>query len=161
METKLEMINAIYKKIADKRLDLWCKIERKRYRTVDWIHWKEPREWIIWLSIKSVTPDWSYNWQALWVFWSDSWTYACTEFSIDILNSKFDDGEFIYKIVWRPVMIGDVLDYIRQDAWDTHLQKRYEDIQKLQFKVLQSFSPREPIDNQSDNCIKFIYSLLE
>jgi len=52
-----------------------------------------------------------------------------------------------YKIIWHPVHIGDVIDYWDFEGTEYALLKKWQ-------------NKRLPIDDQSDECIDFVYSLI-
>ena len=81
----------------------------------------------------------------------------------DIDNPKRNmiDPTDIYKIIWHPVMIWDVLQYffniIPQDVWP-------DDFYNMQNKILDKrdwYELNKPIEDQSEECIDFIYWLVE
>ena len=55
-----------------------------------------------------------------------------------------------YKIIWHPVLIGDVIEYIRlKNIWDINPITDEWDY------------PRLPIEEQWDECIEFVYNLIK
>ncbi len=156
---KQQMLTKIYEIIADKTLSPWCRILRKKYREVNWVKGAEPREGFIgqrFVSQKTV---------GFGVFYSDTWTYAVTEFADYILNDRFDDWELKFEIIWHPVMIGDVLDWIEKNKMEwanrDHLEEeKYEFWDMLNYLCAMRWTKNQPIDNQSGDCIKYVYDLL-
>ena len=66
------------------------------------------------------------------------------------------------EIIWHPVMIGDVIDYI-EPYWKGYAQDvRFskERKRKIDIALLQWDKKREPIEAQSDECIDYVYSLI-
>ena len=62
--------------------------------------------------------------------------------------SCFEDD----KIIWHPVMIWDVLDYYRGESW----------VNVGVLTILEKWNyKRKPIEEQSDECIEFIYNLIK
>jgi len=59
------------------------------------------------------------------------------------------------KIIWHPVMLWDVLGYFTDEAMHSTLNATCE----LKLLWLWLYK-REPIDEQSPNCVNFIYSLI-
>ena len=71
--------------------------------------------------------------------------------------------EEIKEIIWHPVMIGDVIDYI-EPYWKGYAQDvRFskERKRKIDIALLQWDKKREPIEAQSDECIDYVYSLIK
>ena len=65
-----------------------------------------------------------------------------------------------YRIIWHPVMIGDVLDFLSTTMPRTYSAEAnvYCDrVMKLTWVWKQK---RKPINDQSDECVKFVYDLL-
>lgn len=66
------------------------------------------------------------------------------------------------KVIWHPVMIWDVLDWI-EPYWSGYVQSvEFTDRRrrKMNLVLLQRDNKRLPIDEQSDECIDFVYSLI-
>lgn len=65
----------------------------------------------------------------------------------------------VYEIIWHPVRIGDVLDYISNN-YDMTTKPSYAMI--VLWHLHRNFSfHRLPIDEQSEECIDFVYSLIQ
>ena len=118
--TREQKIAAIYKEMADTDIDEWCIIEAYGER---------------WTIL-------DYNWTRAYV-WRQRWDFE-----------KFDDYQhlsikFWYKVIWKPVMIWDVLEYSSRIlvSWDPILMQR-DDF-------------RKPVDDQTDECIDYVYSLIQ
>ena len=66
-------------------------------------------------------------------------------------------------IKWHPVMIGDVLDYIEKEIWIEDLYKTGRSLAMITIigwlKIWKH--KRLPIENQSKECIDYIFNLLE
>lgn len=80
-----------------------------------------------------------------------NWCWCCEE----------SDEAWEYTIIWHPVRIGDVLDWF--DKWleiflDVNNDK-WHDIYKDIIALWQN--KRLPIDEQSDECIEFVYNLIK
>ena len=137
--TREEKLNAIYKEMANTDIDEWCIIEA---------YWER---WVIL----------DYNWTRAYVWWF-RWDFE-----------KFDDYQHLsiklwYEVIWRPVMIWDVLRQIRLlagYALDNDLIKKsdfWNVIAQHNYRITQIWEDfREPIDTQSDECIDFVYSLIQ
>lgn len=123
--TKQEKIDIIYKKIARKDIDLWCKIKLKT-GVINTAVWK---------------PAWSL---------------------INCLFFRQIRLDNIGEIIGHPVMIGDVIDYINEDismgaGYDQVFYHSWESVVDT-IKLWEE--KRKPIEEQSDKCINFIYSLI-
>lgn len=67
------------------------------------------------------------------------------------------------EIIWHPVMIGDVIDWI-EPYWRGYAQDvkfSRERKRKIDITILQWDKKREPIEAQSDGCIDYVYSLIQ
>jgi hypothetical protein len=143
--TKQEMIDKIYEVIADKTRNMWCKI----WRYED----EYSKELTIWTYINSYVPN----------------EYTCNP-RIKLFNWKIIiwDWEYEYETIGNPVMIGDCLDWycklhpvemeIKTDLYWKHTFI-YSDLNWVNINSIWEF-PRLPIESQSEECIRFIYSLI-
>jgi len=146
--TKDEMINKIYEVIADKTLSFWCIAEYK-YNGFQKLL----------LCIQSYS------------IWNKYWTplnYTNNPVEIDISEMR--------KIIWHPVMIGDVLDWLEKDytvdtkriiPWFELDKKSSEDWKVSMIRMhyceqlwFERTYKRKPINSQSEECITFIYNLI-
>ena len=96
----------------------------------------------------------SHNWEnVIFIRKNRGWEYLFLrknkEFMIPLWYSP--------KIIWHPVMIGDVLDWV-----DEHNKSVRTWMLKYE-KVIVYFwwNKKEPIDKQSDECIDYVYSLIQ
>ena len=67
------------------------------------------------------------------------------------------------EIIWHPVMIGDVIDWI-EPYWKGYAQDvkfSQERKRKINIVLLQWDKKRESIETQSDECIDYVYSLIK
>ena len=74
------------------------------------------------------------------------------------------------EIIWHPVMIGDVIAYLRKDydtfvewkpEWDTRHYWNGKYYKALLDKIIYTWELfRKPIEDQSDECIDYVYSLI-
>lgn len=133
-----QKIDTINEMIAKKNLSFGCKIFHK---VESWKRWFKAR--IITDSIKR--DDWIFYWVKL-----DS------ENSVTWLQKKE------MEIIGHPVMIGDVIDYINEDismgaGYDQVFYHSWESVVDT-IKLWEE--KRKPIEEQSDKCINFIYSLI-
>lgn len=90
----------------------------------------------IWTYINSYVPD----------------EYTCNP-RIELFNWKIIvwDWDYDYETIWNPVMIWDILDWM----WNA-LAITPDDIRNL---ILEWEYKREKIEDQSEECISFIYNL--
>lgn len=144
MKTKQEKIDAIYEKIANKDLSFGCIVK-----------WEEAKYRIL----KAIQP---HRFEAIttWYIWyGDYGSVVLTPISE-------------YEIIGHPVMIGDVMDYIENITLDkiyNYIWVKKEEIpdlilQKTKDARMKIFplwkQKRLPIEEQSDECIDFIFDLL-
>ena len=132
--TREEQIKAIYEKIADKTLSRWCLIEFNMFK------------WWQFFRIVDVVDD-CETYEILELKYMMSW--FLDNISMDFLN---DETIRWFTIKWHPVMIWDVLDYYRGESW----------VNVGVLTILEKWNyKRKPIEEQSDECIEFIYNLIK
>ena len=128
---KQEKIDFIYKKIADKTLSFGC-IIRRETNVWDILDFKIVQNRLIEFE----------NWKTrreIQLYHSNSnqvWLY-----------NELDDKE----IIWHPVMLGDVLDYLWDKKWLMTLDRIIRHWEKK----------RLPIEDQDDGFIDYIYRTLQ
>lgn len=143
---KQQMLDRIYAVIADKTLSFGCNVHHTLRNERDHFQYITDYPDVQYLvdSHKIVT----FNWKCF--------SCECNEWSE-------------YKIIWHPVMIGDVLDWIYEndiDQVELHQlmeRKKYTNFTYTPASVMVIAlwkEKRKPIDDQSDECIKFVYDLL-
>lgn len=126
-----EKIDFIYEKIADKTLSFWC-IIRRETGVWDILDFKIIQNRLIKFD----------NWKTrreIQLYHSNSnqvWLY-----------NELDDKE----IIWHPVMLGDVLDYLWDKKWLMTIDKIIRHWEKK----------RLPIEDQDDGFIDYIYRTLQ
>ena len=125
---KQEMINKIYEVVADKTLSFWCIL---RFREKEWndkywdiVLFKYVRQW-------SSSSEW-YDW-----YETQYWDLVCAnmrEWEFKFITKRYrtsmswkpdEEWEIIndssvnkyFTIIWHPVMIGDVLEYIEDNIF--------------------------------------------
>ena len=137
---KQQKLDAIYEAMADKTLSRWCMIEFT-YR--EWAlteYWWDEDAW--WESSSIEYVKWDYT----------DWDFS---FPTDEIKDWLDkDSEMFIKIIWHPVRIGDVLEYIKYS--DSTLSY----IQSCIALLLEWWEPSMTINEQSDDCIAYVYSLI-
>ena len=151
--TRAEKISAIYAEMANKKLTLGCKVKFSKwiYRIID-------RENVWFLS--------SYKGQ--------DWDIHNTIVIEDGVNSRCYSIE---EIIWHPVMIWDIIDWIEKKDFDINkkipwfwFDDEEEICDESKLFLIQDYytdkiiafwdKKREPIESQSDDCIDYIYSLI-
>lgn len=124
---KKQMINTIYKTIANKSLSFWCKVMWRDAKTLLW-------------NDDIVT------------IWNDSQTFATRYTDMKSKRTQID-------AIRHPVMIWDVLDYIWNKYWEFSFTIWWNWI--INFWERQwKFNLRKPIEEQSEECIDYLYNLL-
>ena len=140
--TKEEMIKVIYEKIADKTLSKWCllqEIVNKELCITILEKLDEKTNRFYWETTYKTISRYlsSLHW---WV------VYSISDTTISFIEKW-------YKIIWHPVMIWDCLSYINYiTIWVDYTTK---DILIFWTKK------RKPIEEQSDDCITYIYNLIK
>lgn len=71
----------------------------------------------------------------------------------------FNNDRHIKKIIWHPVMIGDVMDYFDFKIYN-HWSYWYEMNRNLHDISWFWQEKRKPIEEQSEECIAFVYNLI-
>lgn len=140
--TKEEKLAKIYEVIADKTLSAWCILEWKLW--TDWWYkdyCRMVKEY--WPWCRTVTQKWTY-WGFVMTDWKD-W---------EVKTPKTNER----KIIWHTVMIWDVLDWIHENGMYIELYACWL-LRMWPKEIYRSFL-RKPIDDQSEECIDFVYSLL-
>lgn len=87
--------------------------------------------------------------------------YFITEWNWE--NTMWYDAEhYTNTIIWHLVMIWDVLDWIQQNNTEPHQKFWWYTVGDINLNLRHSRQDkRKPIDDQSEECIDFIYSLIE
>ena len=143
---KQQMLDRIYEVISDKTISFWCLLTIHRGDSKTQTRFvRDERHWGEWFTI---TEDWS-------------------EIQQNLPHSKMYTT---YQIIWHPIMIGDVLDWLYENDID---QVELHKLIERKWIVAQfTYTPasvmvislwkekRKPIDDQSDQLIKFVYDLL-
>lgn len=138
---KLEKIDAIYDKIADKTLSFGCILKTRLWWNVRYTGEKYYSNSMYGSYIK-----WNEEYNDHWI------AIVIADWSQLIISA----------IIWHPVMIWDVLDWIEEKY---PLIGDYESIHdKLLWhdsKSRERDEKRKPIEDQSDECVAFVYSLID
>ena len=91
---------------------------------------------------------------------------------IDIVKQYNDfSSQWVVEIIWHPVMIWDVIAYLRKDydtfvewkpEWDTRHYWNGKYYKALLDKIIYTWELfRKPIEDQSEECIDYVYSLIQ
>ncbi len=130
--TREKKLEAIYKEMADTDIDEWCIIEAYGER---------------WTIL-------DYNWTRAYV-WRQRWDFE-----------KFDDYQhlsikFWYKVIWRPVMIWDVLEYSSRIlvSWDPILMQRDDFRKRIVKNALKTGKKEQNFTLMMFNLRKAIFSM--
>ena len=133
--TREEKLEAIYKEMANKEVSFGCRYKFiKKYQYCDWA-WFEP-----WDMITLCKRDAKYE---------DSFL---TTFFRDIALIKKDVYDYV-EIIWHPVMIGSIFERYSAGKWFINSQFIIELAEKW-------VGYDKSIDEQSDECIDYVYSLI-
>ena len=136
------MIDRIYEVIADKTLSFGCKVIVCRWFDDNW---KTPFEPLL-QEVKLIISDW------------DCWINTSKQYPIAKCVTR--RGEF-ENIIWHPVMIWDVLDWINREKESLRYYCK-ENIRRWINDILDKREhKRLPIDEQGEDCITFIHNLIK
>lgn len=144
---KEQKIEAIYKEIANKELSFGC--------VVNWIDNMIYDFYYVWF-----TGFWNSGkmiFQRKW--WLTNWDKSYKQILSETFNRKK------VKIIWHPVLIWDVLDYIKEEVWGNYKSiyinyiEFFKNENELKLEKLWK-NKRLPIESQSEECINYIYNLI-
>ncbi len=137
--TREEKIQAIYEKIANKELTFGCKVDDECWRIVSIVEETADERWYIVVSEESLYNDEDLGAYYCWL--RVSW--------LEIME-QIDIAE----IIWHPVMLGTIFEWYSSSKWFINSQFVMELIDKWT-------GYDESIDEQSDECIDFVHSLIK
>ena len=156
---KETMLYHIYERIANKSLTAWCKIKYTEIIDDYWLVLEEYYElWNVYMDdwngkkrIEHMVIQCIDYMRDLSYEWTDNFRESICPITINDLNHNYGNN---YRIIWHPVMIGDVLDWIYK-TWS------WKDV----FHHFNTIAPhwiemRKPISEQTIECIEYIYNLL-
>lgn len=160
--TREEKITAIYKEMANKELSLWCKLKfvvgsKKSVYAEDCFS-KFLEDWIV-----ESSESYEDEIQIFYNYTEGTYIYFCTNCEESVLVYSND-----FEIIWHPVMIGDVISYLRKPfdkfiEWhpvgENWLVDSYS--KNINNLLVKWFDTSLPIDEQDDECVDFIYSLIK
>ena len=124
LNTEIEKI--IYKKIANQRLDFWCKIDLETWC-----------KWYVITDEKIIEGKWDY-------------LLCIDEYPIKITN-----------IIWHPVMLSDVINFIYSKQTWLDWKDKDDFRRELLFIVNEWIYKQDPIEKQMDECIEFVLYLID
>lgn len=149
---KQQMLERIYDVIADKTLSFGCVIKSK-------LHWlvtiteifdvcdDDIKEHVLWNGLP--------HWEQLYL------RYKMYSWNVSLNDIK--------SVIWHPVMIGDVYQWLFDNRMECNVVYAKNPIRwwkvepysnNKEFIFHRRENRRKPIDDQSDECIKFVYDLL-
>lgn len=134
-EERAEKISAIYKKIANKELSFWCICQ-----TIEKIWFELNVNY--WPIAEIDKYQW---WEVMQIRLQDCGWHK--------INNKFT-------IIWHPVLIWDVLDYIENNIKDYFREYSWYQSNYINLLFLWK-NKRLPLEEQSDLCIEYIYNLIK
>ena len=147
--TRTEKISAIYAEMANKEETFWCKVlvdTQKRFGNR--LESESGIEDTIIGKIRDPDDFRKFNLEDNWPSYDD-WQY-----------NNIDEEEFtcITEVIWHPVMIWDVIDWIHPYWTGCAQDERFanERKRKINLVLLQWDKKRESIESQSDECIDYI-----
>lgn len=142
--TKEEKIKAIYEEMANKNFTLWCKINVKYRAYYHWetggeVSYSKEDDLIVWVD---------------WIASNGDIELNESEFSEADPNWYIEDLEILVKIIWHPVMLGTIFEWYSKSRWFINSQ--------FITKLIDKWTGYDkPIDDQSDECIDYVYSLIQ
>ena len=163
--TRAEKISAIYAEMANKEDSFWLRFIAKfqdykdKYfdaRELTTLFWREDEDWKV---FREAITDGGLLKNHYYLD-EDAWYIP-----------HIKRGE-VLKIIWHPVMIGDVMQYL-EDKSQSQIVEHEDDEDKDWFYSREAYyedvaeisdcwrDKRLSIDEQSDECIDFIYSLIQ
>lgn len=100
------------------------------------------------------------NWKQ-YIFWN-----MCTSWnSFDTITKEWWIDRFYYPMrnninIWHSVMIWDIIDYL-QENYNLKPNESLNDYFKIERKILNRYEEkRKPIEEQSEECIDYVYNLI-
>lgn len=137
--TREEKIEAIYKEMANKEMSFWCFAKTNEDKT-EMICSKLTNDWTSFSTIPY--PDGRRCWfTTIYNLRNSEWI-------------NLDSKRTIKEIIWHPVMIGTIFERYSSSRWFINSQFITKLIDKWTWYD-------ESIDEQSDECIDYVYSLIK
>lgn len=125
--TREQMLTVIYQKIARKDLSFGCIVH------------KQDKKWQ--MDRNRVLTHKMYDW------------YIQTLIDESMFTKVIIDYSKKYRIIGHPVMIGDVLDWVKENTPYSALKFTASNI------FMNRGTTRKPIDDQEEYCIEYVYNL--
>lgn len=132
--SRQDKIDKIYEVVARKDLSFGCEIFSQAYN-----------------KNMIITEVFDECWDVIYKEWDNCFLrYLWYTGSVNVRDAVF--------VIWHPAMMGDVLDWVRSED----IKIPDEDIFYIPENRLLRLRTkrREPIENQSDECIEYIYNLI-
>lgn len=131
--TREQKIAAIYKEMANKDRTFWC------------LYVVKDREWNTYKVRET-------EWECVdLTYWS--------EYEVEYWNDM-TETRYLESIIWHPVMIGDVLNWVNDKMWISNQEYEESIIEEANMAILLWGEYLKPIEEQSDECVDYIYSLI-
>lgn len=153
--TREEKLEAIYKEMANKELTLWCKarIYYTNYPNLADKYFWETTKYIEVVSMgNSHFEDWQIvKYKELERSFLEEDCCGFEVFNSIILQNY---RACFFRIIWHPVMLGTIFEWYSSSRWFINSQFVMELVDKWT-------GYDESIDEQSDECVDFVYSLIQ
>lgn len=158
--TRQEKIDKIYEVIADKTLSFGCKVKFL-------MKWQLPNEDSSWYNEEMI---YASMYEGLGMISEDGDTYELDTNEDWHLFPKYlcDFEAWEVQSIWHPVMIWDVMDRVENNVsfviyWNNPNMVTYDqDLSEIYENFEESYEyKREPIENQAEECIDYVLSLIE
>lgn len=94
---------------------------------------------------------------AIFIRQNQTWSYLSIRKNEEFTVSLW----YAPEIIWHPVMIGDVLDWIDKKIWISNCEYEEFVIEEVNITVLLWGEYLKPIEEQLDKCVDYIYSLIQ
>lgn len=149
MLTRQQKIDAIYEKIANKELSFGCRFKVENFN-ICYEFWYDvfETEWVLfWICLDtSIYGVLEFKVEKAIPYDKELWEL---EIDNEAIEDEYDFSEWDedLKIIGHPVMIGDVMEYFYGSVRFSEWAKCWKKLTK-------------PIEEQSDECIDFIYNLI-
>ena len=143
--TREKKLEAIYKDMANKEVSFWCLAKTNEDKT-EMICSKLTNDWTSFSTIPY--PDGRRCWfTTIYNLRNSEWI-------------NLDSKRTIKEIIGHPVMIGEVLDWIDKKIWISNHEYEEFVINEVNIAILLWGEYPKPIEEQSDECIDYVYSLI-
>lgn len=149
--TREEKLEAIYKEMANKERSIGCRINVKYRAYYHWetggeVSYSKEDDLIVWVD---------------WVARNGDIELSKADLSEVDPNWYIEALETLVKIIWHPVMIGDVLNWIDNKMGVSNCEYEEFVVEEANISVLLWREYLKPIEEQSEECINYVYSLIQ